>query len=135
MKLSRASSYALHALAFLAAQDSNQLVSVRVMGQNEYLPYVFTRRQLTRLEKAHLVRARKGPGGGYCLAWPSSRVSLLEIIEAIDGPIRGYAPFYGDKANPRLHGRLHAICDQAVERLRARLAKVRLSHLIGKGRT
>jgi Rrf2 family protein len=135
MKLSRASSYAMHALAFLAAQAPDKRVPAGMMGRNEDLPERFIAKLLTHLERAQLVHSRKGPGGGYWLARPPSRISLLEIIEAIDGPIRGYAPIHGDKANQRLHGRLKAICDQAAEQLRAQLAKVRLSHLIGKGRT
>jgi Rrf2 family protein len=135
MKLSRASSYAVHGLAFLGAQAPDQPVPARVMGRKEDLPERFISKLLSHLERAHLVHSQKGPGGGYWLARPPSRISLLEIIDAIDGPIRGYAPIYGDKANQRLQGRLQSICDQAAEQLRARLAKVRLSHLIGKGRT
>ena len=135
MKLSRASSYAVHGLAFLAAQAPDQPVPARVMGRNEDLPERFITKLLTRLERAHLVHSRKGPGGGYWLARPPVRISLLEIIEVIDGTIHGDAPFLGNKAGQRLRGRLQAICEQAAEQRRARLARVRLSQLIDKGRT
>jgi Rrf2 family protein len=134
MKLSRASSYAVHALTFLAAQDSHQLVLGSVIGRNEDLPERFISKLLTRLERAQLLHSRTGPRGGYSLARPPSRISLLEIIEAVEGAIQGYAPFLGEKANQRLHRRLQAICDQAAEQLRARLAEVRLSHLVGTRR-
>ena len=135
MKLSRASSYVVHALAFLAAPDSHQLVSGSVIGRTEDLPERFIPKLLTRLERAQLLHSRIGPGGGYRLARPPSRISLLEIIEVIDGTIHGDAPFLGDKADQRLRGRLQAICEQAAEQRRARLARVRLSQLIDKGRT
>jgi Rrf2 family iron-sulfur cluster assembly transcriptional regulator len=135
MRLSHASSYAVHALAFLAAQGGNQLLPGVVIGQNRDLPGRFLAKLLKQLERAQLVQSRRGPSGGFRLARPPSRISLLEIIEAIDGTIHGDAPFLGDKADQRLRGRLQAICEQAAEQRRARLARVRLSQLIDKGRT
>jgi DNA-binding IscR family transcriptional regulator len=39
----------------------------------------------------------KGPNGGYRLSRPASTVSMLEIVEAVDGPIRGQSPLSEDE--------------------------------------
>jgi DNA-binding IscR family transcriptional regulator len=65
------------------------------------------------------------------LARPPAKISLLEVIEAIDGPIRGQAPLLQD-GNTRLDHKLDTICNEAAEQLRKRLQKISLGDLVGK---
>jgi hypothetical protein len=48
---------------------------------------------------ARLLRAVPGPGGGYRLARPTSRISLLEVVEAVDGTLRGEAPLARERGS------------------------------------
>jgi DNA-binding IscR family transcriptional regulator len=64
----------------------------------------------------------------------ASEVTLLEVIEAVEGPIRGDAPRPRvERPGPAggLDQRLQAVCDQAAAQLRKQLGKVRLSDLPG----
>ena len=56
----------------------------------------------------------KGPNGGYRLARPAHDITMLEILEAVDGPIRGQAPFSRSDPSSPLNRRLDAICNQAA---------------------
>src|SRR5262245_42959285 len=111
MKLSRASSYALHAVTHMAAQKQpKQPVASHLMAKARGIPERFLLKVLRPLVSARLLHSLKGPNGGYCLAKPASEVSLLEVIEAVDGPIRGQAPLaHGDSPSP-LDRRLETIC-------------------------
>src|SRR5437660_284468 len=95
MKLSRASSYAVHALAFMASEGGNELVPAHVIAPDRGIPLLFLRKQLGQLESAGVLRSQRGPTGGYRLARAPATISLLEIIEAVDGPVRGEAPPLG----------------------------------------
>jgi hypothetical protein len=55
---------------------------------------------------------------------------LLEVVEAVDAPIRGLAPLSEDSKDA-LDRRLQAICDQLADQQRRHLGKVRLSDLAG----
>jgi DNA-binding IscR family transcriptional regulator len=78
---------------------------------------------------------RKGHEGGYRLARPVRDISLLEVIEVVDGPIRGDVPAnVGNASGAALNKKLAAICAEAAEMTRAALGAVRLSDLMGKGK-
>jgi Rrf2 family protein len=133
MKLSVSSAYALHALAHiarLADQHPDQLVPSHAIAAAEGIPPVFLHRVLRRLAKAGVLRAAKGPGGGYLLARPAKAITLLEVIEAVDGPIRGEVPADFATGQDGLDGRLGELCREAAAVVRARLGRVRLSELV-----
>jgi Rrf2 family protein len=132
MKLSPASSYALHAVVYLAARRSDSLVGsqdiARLLG--------ITENRLVRILKS-LVSTRilwslRGRGGGYRLARPASQVSVLEIIEGIDGPMRGAVPSLAPPGYEAIERRLEVICEQVAEWTRNVLAKISIADLLEK---
>src|SRR5262245_2675120 len=102
MKLTRASSYALHAVVYMARKKGTALVAAETIAKDQSIPEKFLPRLLKPLVSAQILLSRKGPGGGYRLARPSSLISMLEIIEAVDGPIQGLVPMNNGKAAARL---------------------------------
>jgi Rrf2 family protein len=130
MRLSRASNYALHALAFLAGRAPAGPVASHHLAEADHTPDRFLLKVLRPLVSAGLLRSLKGPNGGYRLARPADKITLLEVVEAVEGPVRGEAPRLNGKGVGPLDARLQAICEQAAEQTRKGLAKVRLSHLV-----
>lgn len=131
MKLTRASSYALHAMVYLAAQKQPTPVASHVVAQARGIPERFLLKVLKPLVGARLLVSVKGPNGGYRLAKSPNEISLLEVIEAVDGPIRGAVPFDGPNDNG-LDRKLEAICNQGAEQVRNLLQKVRIAELVGQ---
>jgi Rrf2 family transcriptional regulator, nitric oxide-sensitive transcriptional repressor len=85
--LSEAANLAIHALNHLASNSDLQPISTIQVAEalgasNNHLSKVFQ-----RLTKVGLVTSIRGPRGGFCLAWDPKDVTLLEIYEAIDGPL------------------------------------------------
>jgi Rrf2 family protein len=132
MRLTRASSYALHALVFMAMQKHNRPVPSHIVAQARGIPERFLLKVLKPLVSARVLASVKGPNGGYRLSRPASSVSLLEIIEAVDGPIRGQSPLSEDDSESALNRKLEAICKQSAEQIRRQLEKIHLSELTGK---
>jgi Rrf2 family transcriptional regulator, cysteine metabolism repressor len=137
MRLTRASNYALQALASMAGQkEETQVVASHLTAREQDIPERFLLKILKPLVSAGVLDSLKGPNGGYRLAKPANKVTLLEIVEAVDGPIRGQAPLSqaaGGKNSTGLDRRLQDICQQVAEQTRKQLSQVRLSELIGKG--
>lgn len=83
--ISNACAYALRAMIYLATQAPKSFVAVDRVAREVHLPPAFLRKVMQKLVQAHLVVAMRGAGGGVCLAIDSRRVSVYDIILAIDG--------------------------------------------------
>jgi Rrf2 family protein len=128
MKLSRASSYALTYLAHLARTKPDAPVASHEVAREEGIPERMLMKVLKPLVGAGVLRSQKGPHGGYRLARTPKQVTLLEVVEAVDGPLRALAEPVG-KEGAALDRRLQAVCDEALALVRERLAKVTLADL------
>lgn len=131
MKLTRASTYALHAVAYMAGQKTRTPVASHIIAQDRGIPERFLLKVLKPLVSAQILNSIKGPNGGYHLAKGPNEVTMLDIVEAVDGPIRGIAPTAQEK-DTTLNRRLEQICTQSAEALRKQLGKVKLSELASK---
>lgn len=128
MKLTRASNYALHAVAYMAGQKKDAPVASHIIAEKRGIPKRFLLKVLKPLVSARVLTSVKGPEGGYRLARPAADVSLLEVIEAVDGPIRGHAPGSRKRAN-NLDRRLEEICTYSAEQTRKQLEQIKIAEL------
>ena len=78
--------YGMMMISLLAEQGMGGLVSVRTM-QDDGLPRSFLVKIARDLIKAKLIVAKEGRGGGYSLAKDPAKVTLREVVEAIDGEL------------------------------------------------
>jgi Rrf2 family transcriptional regulator, iron-sulfur cluster assembly transcription factor len=129
MKLTRASSYALHALAHLAQQNSGKPVASHLIAADRGIPERFLLKVLKPLVSTGVLASVKGPHGGYRLRGPLDSVSLLEVVEAVDGPIRMENSF-AERSNAALNGKLETVCRTTTEVVRGHLQSVRISDLV-----
>jgi Rrf2 family protein len=135
MKLTRASNYALHAVALLASRKSDSVLTSQQIAASKGIPERFLLKVLKPLVSANVLTTVKGPTGGYRLAKPSSEITLLDVIEAVEGPIQSEGAKAGASQATPLDRKLSAILDQTVASLRKRLATVALSDLEGDSDT
>ena len=130
MKLTRASSYALHAVAYMATQkEKDKPVASHHIAQARGIPERFLLKVLKPLVSARVLLSIKGPNGGYRLARKADDITMLEILEAVDGPIRGQAPFSEENNGPLNH-KLENICKQTADQTRKQLEKIKMTELI-----
>jgi Rrf2 family protein len=86
--------YALRACAELAAAGEGPVKGDRI-AQAQEIPLKFLENILLDLKHAGLVQSQRGAVGGYWLAQPADRISLADVIRAVEGPIanvRGIRP-------------------------------------------
>jgi len=127
MKLTRASSYALQAVAYMASHHKENPTASHIIAEDRKIPERFLLKVLKPLVSAQVLHSVKGPNGGYRLARPANEISVLEILEAVEGPIRGHAPT-DDPANPVMR-KLEALCEQAAAMTRNHLNGMKVSEL------
>jgi Rrf2 family protein len=130
MKFTSACVYALRALVRLARHREGGFVSVEEIAAAP--SESFLRKSLKSLVSAGVLRSSRGPHGGYRLARPVRSITLPEVVEAIDGPVRGIVPRFAAGDGARLDARLQGVCDDVAGLVRRRLGKVRVADLAGE---
>jgi DNA-binding IscR family transcriptional regulator len=98
------------------------------------LPAHFVRRMMGLLVRAGILIAKQGPLGGIRLARCADQITMLEVIEAVDGPWRSGAPRPAGKDAGGVTLRLGEPCRKVTEAERRALARVSLAELAVGGR-
>jgi Rrf2 family protein len=87
MRLSLQVQYAICSLFDLAYNGHGEPVQVRVISERQAIPARYLEQIFRRLRQAELVSSKRGPGGGYTLARPSSQITLRDVVEAVEGSL------------------------------------------------
>ena len=132
MKLSLASRYALHAVTYLATQKKSDPVASHIIAHARGISERFLLKVLRPLVSARILTSVKGPNGGYRLARTANDITMLDVIEAVEGPIRGHAPSGKGEKDTALGRRLDDICSQHAEQTRKMLGRVKITELAGR---
>jgi len=86
LRISEAASLALHAMVFLASSADKRVAASEIASQL-HVSEAHLAKVLQRLAKVGLVRSTRGPKGGFVLGKPSGQLTLLEVYEAVEGPL------------------------------------------------
>lgn len=88
LQISRKIDYGLRAMIHLAGRPAGERTPFREIARRVGVPEDFLAKILRTLADAGLVASYRGSGGGYGLARPPETISFLDVIEAIEGPVR-----------------------------------------------
>jgi Rrf2 family protein len=95
MKISAKTDYAVRAACELAAAEAGKPIKAETLANLQNIPINFLENILSALRNSGIVRSQRGALGGYLLAKQAGKITLADIIRAVDGPlaaVRGEAP-------------------------------------------
>ena len=135
MQITRQADYAVRAVLHLA-RSSDARIATSVIAEQQKIPPSFLAKLISQLSIAGLLHTSRGARGGVTLARQAGEITLLEVIEAIDGPIQlnecvgdtGTCSF--DKDCP-----LRPVWCEAQEELVGRLKNTNFADMIAKEET
>jgi len=87
LEVTRKVDYAIRSMVFLASRPMHEFYNLSEIASVANLPQNFLAKIFQQLNKKGLARSYRGPTGGFCLERSPDTISLLEIIEAVEGPI------------------------------------------------
>jgi Rrf2 family protein len=87
MQITRQADYAIRAVRYLSGLEPNQRAATSLVAKDQRIPPSFLAKIISQLSIAGLLHTSRGARGGVSLARPSKDISLLDVVEAIDGPI------------------------------------------------
>jgi len=87
MKVTREADYATQTIYHLSNMDSDQQASTKSIADTRDIPISFLAKIIKKLAIAGLINTARGSRGGVSLARQPSEISILDVVEAIDGPV------------------------------------------------
>jgi Rrf2 family protein len=131
MNLSRSSEYAINVALQLARANPDEPVSCAWLAREGKLPQRYLQHILRRLVKHGIVHSTRGVEGGYVLAHAPHRITLLNIVEAVDmstnTPSNSIRPL-----EPDGRARLAKALQNAARAVNAELENVTVADLVGR---
>ena len=85
MKLSDGVEQAIHSVAMLASLSSDEVLSAAALAEFHGVSVSYLLKHLQALSRAEILKAVPGPKGGYRLARDPNRISLLDVVLAVEG--------------------------------------------------
>ncbi len=87
LRLTNAADYAIRSMLYIASLPEDRVVLRSEVADAQNVPSSFLAKILRELSRAGLLRSSRGVHGGFALARPASEISLLDVVEAIEGPM------------------------------------------------
>ncbi len=134
LNLSEATSIAMHAMVYLAANEDTPCSTSKV-GSSLQLSEAHLAKVFQRLGKVGLVRSIRGPGGGFMLARERSGITLLEVYEAIEGPFLPADCLMDKSVCKGSHCILGGLLQLLNKEMEAHLSNTKISDLTGVYKT
>ncbi len=88
LNISEAYSLALHAMAYIASQGGSRPVSAHEISSRLEVSEAHLSKVLQRLTRSGILGSSRGPGGGFSIARPEKDITLLDIYESVEGPLK-----------------------------------------------
>jgi len=134
MQINRGTEYAIRAALFLTLNEERAPVPVVDIASGIAAPVNYLSNILQALTRFNIVRAHRGARRGYSLAAPAAQIDLLQIVEALEGPLAvnccsniepGSCPMNADC-------RITEVFNDLQEMIRARLGRTSLADAAGR---
>jgi Rrf2 family protein len=95
VQISAKADYAVRALLVMAADPEGKPIKGETIAKSQGMPVKFVENTLVELRRTGLVASQRGTAGGFKLGKPANRITIADVVRAVDGPlaeVRGVRP-------------------------------------------
>jgi len=131
IRISKGVEYGILAAGYVARVEGDRpLVTSQEIAARYEISMEYLLKVMKDLAKAGILKSKRGPRGGFCLAKPAGKITLLEIISALDGPMEGFVSTILDDS---YQVNVAAVRTRAMIQARTVLAKATVASLLKEG--
>ncbi len=130
MKISRSTGYALVAVGFIAQNYKDGAVLAARVSKEYGIPLEYLLKILQQLVRANVLRSKRGPRGGFFLSRVAEEITMLQIIEAVDGPMISHLHLAEQTNDAPFSLRMEDICKKATAEVREIYGSAKLSGVL-----
>jgi Rrf2 family protein len=130
MRITRSTGYALLAAGYIAKHQRQKTILSQDISKEYDIPLEYLLKILQQLVRANVLRSKRGPRGGFSLAKPPNKITMLQIIEAVEGPVSGQLNLAEQAGGKKFGARAERVYEKAVGQAKSVLEKTKLSSLV-----
>ncbi len=130
MRISRSIGYALLAVGYIAQQKDKKIILSQDISKKYNIPLEYLLKILQQLVRANVLRSKRGPRGGFSLARPPHKITMLQIVEAVDGPLASRLDLTEQTRGEKFSKQAEKVYDTAIAQARNVFEKTKLSNLL-----
>ena len=130
MKISRSTGYGILPVGYLAQHQKEGIILSQDISKQYNIPLEYLLKILQQLVKSNILRSKRGPRGGFSLARPPKKITLLNVIEAVDGPMISQLDLAEYARGEKYSARAEQVYKKALAQARSVFDKAKLSDLL-----
>jgi Rrf2 family protein len=130
MNLTKSVTYGMIAMGYIAKQPEGRWVPAEEISKEFDIPDTVLAKVMQQYVRAGILLAKRGSHGGFSLAKPAKDISLLEIIEAVEGSLKSSYGIAEQVKKQNIAVKVDEICNKAADQGMAILKKAKLSDLV-----
>ena len=118
------------AACYIAKNQKKGIIKSGEIAKKYDIPLEYLLKILQNLVRARVLSSKRGPGGGYVLTRSAKKISLLQIIEAVEGVMTNNLHLEEHAKGAKFCKRVDQVCGKAVAQAGAAFKKVTLADLV-----
>ncbi|HUT28292.1 MAG TPA: Rrf2 family transcriptional regulator [Sedimentisphaerales bacterium] len=130
MKVNESTKYAILTVGYIAQNQNKGLVLGPSISKHYSIAQEYLTKLMQDLVKANILRSKRGPGGGFSLAKSLSKITLLDIIEAIEGPMTESISLEEYGQGDKFLSKATKAYDKVIAQARGAFRKIRMSKVV-----
>jgi Rrf2 family protein len=117
-------------VGYIAQHQDAKIILSQDISKKHDIPLEYLLKILQQLVRTNVLRSKRGPRGGFSLAKSAKKITMLQIIEAVDGPMTGQLNLAEQMRGARFGVRADKVYEKAIAQAKAVFAKTKLSDLV-----
>ena len=130
MRISRSTGYAILAVGYIAQNQKQGIILSQSVSKKYNIPLEYLLKILQQLVRANVLRSKRGPRGGFNLAQPAKKITMLQIIEAVEGPMISQLKLKEHARGEKFAARAEKNYEKAIAQAKSVFEKAKLTDLI-----
>jgi len=131
MKISRSTGYGLLAVGYIAQnQQKEGIILSQTISKKYNIPLEYLLKILQQLVRANVLRSKRGPRGGFNLAKPAKKITMLQVIEAVEGPMINYLNLTEQARGVKFAAKAEQAYEKALAQARGIFEKTKIADLL-----
>jgi len=130
MRISRSTGYAILAVGYLVKHQDEPIVLSQSISKEYDIPLEYLLKILQQLVRANVLRSKRGPRGGFSLARSPKKITMLQIIEAVDGPMINQLDLTEQAPKEKFSGKAEQAYEKAISQAKAVFEKTKIADLM-----
>jgi Rrf2 family iron-sulfur cluster assembly transcriptional regulator len=132
MRISRSTGYGLVAVGYIAKHQEQDIILSQTISKEYNIPLEYLLKILQQLVRAGVLRSKRGPRGGFSLAKPTKKITMLQVIEAVDGPMISQLNLAELTRKEKFSVRVEKTYEKAIAQARSVFEKAKLSEMLAE---